>query len=71
MFYVIDNYTHDVEGEASTRKEANAIRDDLEETGIFIWSIIEASDRQDLARKIEEEHQLSEQIVKEIHLRER
>ena len=54
MFYVIDNYTHSVEGEAPTRQEARAIQDDLEETGIFIWSIVEASDHEDLARKIEE-----------------
>lgn len=52
MFYVVDNYTHSIEGEVSTRQEAREIQDDLEEIGIFIWSIVEASDREDLVRKI-------------------
>lgn len=64
MFYVIDNYTHSVAGQAATLQEANAIREDLEETGIFIWSIIEASDLTDLAAKTNAREQLREQLLR-------
>lgn len=49
FFYVVDNYTHTIEGQYKSREIAEQYITDLHrETGLSIWTIYEARDREDL-----------------------
>lgn len=59
-YFIVDNYTHMVEAACDTKQTAQTeLKAINSETGLFIYSIIEAKGKADLERKIAE--QFSEQ----------
>lgn len=56
MYYIVDAYSGMVEDTASTRRLADEKLDELgAETGLFIWRIVQASNKRDLQRQMEED----------------